>query len=144
MLPPLTLFLYQYEIHTRPFLHLLIICVTQVHCCFKLACMPTESKKISAAWLQRDMIILRLYKFIKHRSTHTGVFLKEIKKYFCKICKILRKDLCRTLFFNKYAGWSPANIFFKKKETPTQVLSCEFAKFLKTCILWNTSGWLLL
>ena len=35
VLSPLTLFLSQYEIHTKDFLHL-INCVTWAHCCFKL------------------------------------------------------------------------------------------------------------
>ena len=60
------------------------------------------------------------------------------KKGVFKICaKLTGKDLCLSLFFNKVAVPRPKNVI--KKETPTQVFSCDFRKNFK-----NTSGRLLL
>ena len=48
---------------------------------------------------------------------HKIVVLKNFIKY-------TRKDICRSLFFNKIAG-------LKRRETPGQVLSCKFCKNFK-------------
>ena len=44
--------------------------------------------------------------------------------------KFTGKYLCQSLFFNKVAGLGPEACNFIKKETLTQVLSCEFCKIL--------------
>ena len=56
--------------------------------------------------------------------------------------KFTGKHLCQNLIFNKVAGLRPATLL--KKETLTQALSCDFAKFLRTTFLQNTSKQLLL
>ena len=54
--------------------------------------------------------------------------------------KFTGKHLCQSLFFNKVAGLSPQACKFIKKEALAQVFSCDFAKYLKTLFLQNTSG----
>ena len=56
--------------------------------------------------------------------------------------KFTGKHLCQNLIFNKVAGLRPATLL--KKETLTQAFSCDFAKFLRTTFLQNTSKQLLL
>ena len=56
----------------------------------------------------------------------------------CSVKKgVLRK-------FAKFTGKCPCQSLFIKKETLAQVFSVNFAKFLRTPSLQNTSGWLLL
>ena len=58
------------------------------------------------------------------RSSHLEVFCKKgILKNFAKPTQ---KHLCESLFFNKFVGLRPATLL--KKDTPTQVFSCEFYK----------------
>ena len=57
--------------------------------------------------------------------------------------KFTGKHLCKSLFFNKVAGLI---CNFIKKETPTQVFSCEFCEISKNTFfteqVWATaSGW---
>ena len=67
------------------------------------------------------------------------VFLqKQPPEVFCK--KTVLRNF--TKFTGKYLCLGPANLF--KKETLAQVFSCEFAKFVRTPFLQNTSGRLLL
>ena len=56
--------------------------------------------------------------------------------------KFTGKYLYQGLFLNKVAGLRPATLF--KKEALAQVFPVNFAKFLKTLFLQNTSGALLL
>ena len=59
-----------------------------------------------------------------YRSSHRGVLFCK-KRFLKKFCKIHRKHLCQSLFFNKVAG------NFNKKETLAQTY-VKFAKFLRT------------
>ena len=56
--------------------------------------------------------------------------------------KFTEKHLCQSVFFNKVAGLSPATLF--KKKLWHRCFLVDFAKFLRTPFLWNTSGRLLL
>ena len=70
----------------------------------------------------------------------TGAVLKE--KLFLEILKNSQENTCaRISFFNKVAGLRPAN--FIKKETLSQLFSCEFCEISKNTFfkepLWATS-----
>ena len=65
------------------------------------------------------------------------------KKVFLEISKFTGKHLCQNVIFNKVAGLRPA-IKFIKNDTLAQVFPVNFAKFLRTPFLQNTSGRLLL
>ena len=52
--------------------------------------------------------------------------------------KLTEKYLCRSLFFNKVADLSPATLL--KKRLWHRCFPINFAKFLRTLFLWNTSG----
>ena len=56
--------------------------------------------------------------------------------------KFTEKHLCQSVFFNKVAGLSPATLL--KKKLWHRCFLVDFAKFLRTPFLWNTSGRLLL
>ena len=56
--------------------------------------------------------------------------------------KFTGKHLCQSPFFNEVAGFSPATLL--KKRLWHRCSSVNFAKFLKTPFLQNTSGRLLL
>ena len=56
--------------------------------------------------------------------------------------KFTGKHLCQSLFFNKVAGLSPATLL--KKRPWHRFFPVNFAKFLRTYFLQNTSGRLLL
>ena len=72
------------------------------------------------------------------RSNHRGALSKKgVLKNFAKFTG---KHQRQSLFFNKVAG--QACNFFKKRAL-AQVISCEFAKVLKTDFLPKTSGRLL-
>ena len=51
--------------------------------------------------------------------------------------KFTGKHLCQSLFFNKVAGLRPASLL--KKETLTQMFSCEFREVSKDTFSQNTS-----
>ena len=63
-----------------------------------------------------------------------GVFQKQPSEVFCKkrcseeLRKIYGKNLCQSLFFNKFAGLRAATLL---KETLAQVFSCEFCEISK-------------
>ena len=67
---------------------------------------------------------------------------------FCKkgvvrnFTKFTGKHLCQSLFFNKVAGLSPATLL--KKRLWHRCFPLNFAKFLRTLCLQNTSDRLLL
>ena len=56
--------------------------------------------------------------------------------------KFAGKDLCQSLFFNKVVGLSPATLL--NKRLWHKCFPVNFAKFLRTTFLQNTSGRLLL
>ena len=56
--------------------------------------------------------------------------------------KVTGKRLCQSLFFNKVAGLRPATLL--KKRLWHRFFPVNFAKFLRTPFLQNTSGRLLL
>ena len=56
--------------------------------------------------------------------------------------KFTGKYMCQSLFFNKVAGLGPVTLF--KKRLWHRCFSVNFAKFLRTTFLQNTSGRLLL
>ena len=62
-----------------------------------------------------------------------------IKGVLRNFAKFTGKHLCQSLFFNKVKAYN-----FIKKEILAQVFPVIFAKFLRTHILQNTSGRLLL
>ena len=68
-----------------------------------------------------------------YRSSHPEVFCK--KGIFKKNGEILRKTPVSESLFNKVAGLQPA-IFFKKR-FQHRCFTVEFAKFLRTNILYN-------
>ena len=55
-----------------------------------------------------------------------------------KFPKFIRKNLCQSLYFNKVEGLRPATL--PEKETPTQVLCCEFCEIFKNTNLQNISN----
>ena len=87
-----------------------------------------------------------------NRSSHQRCSVK--KGALRKFTKFTGKNLCQCLFFNKVAGLSPRACNFIKKETLSQVFSCEFyeiskntfftehllvtASHLTTKLMWNT------
>ena len=74
------------------------------------------------------------------RNSHQRSSMKKgVLKNFAKFTG---KHLCRSLFFNKVTGLSPAAMLIK--ETLVQVFSCEFCKISENTFLQNTSGRLLL
>ena len=52
--------------------------------------------------------------------------------------KFTRKYLCQSLLFNKVAGPTPADLI--KRKLWCRCLPVNFAKFLRTPVLQNTSG----
>ena len=64
---------------------------------------------------------------------------KSRLKLFCKknvlknFEKFIRKDLCHSLSLNKVGGWG---LNFIKKETLTQVFSCEFREISENIFLF--------
>ena len=75
-------------------------------------------------------------------------WLKQPLELFCKKC-VLRnfarftgQHLCQSLFFNKVEGLRPASLF--KKRLWHRCFPVNFAKFLRTPFLQNTSRQLLL
>ena len=82
------------------------------------------------------IIILQLI----YRSSHQRCFVrKDVLRNFTKLTG---KHLCQSLFFNKVADLKPATSL--KKRLCHRCFSVNFAKFLKTPFLQNTSGRLLL
>ena len=64
------------------------------------------------------------------------------KGVFKSFTKFIEKHLCQSLFLKKVAGLRPTTQF--KKETLTQVFSCEFCEILKknffTEQFWSTAS----
>ena len=74
------------------------------------------------------------------RSSHQRCSI--IKGVLRNFTKFTGKHLCQSLFFNKVAGLSPATLL--KKRLWHRCFPVNFAKFLRTPFLHNTSGRLLL
>ena len=72
----------------------------------------------------------------RHRrcSTRKGVLRNS--------AKFTGKDLCRGLFFNKVTSLRPATLL--KKKLRRRCFPVSFSQFLRTLLLQNTPGWLLL
>ena len=62
----------------------------------------------------------------KQKQSPGVLYKTSVLKNFAKF---IGKHLCRSLFFNKVADLKPATLL--KKETPTQVFSCEFCEIFK-------------
>ena len=85
-----------------------------------------------------------LSRFVKYISDEKRMFRSSYQK--CSIKKgVLRnfakftgKYLCQSLFFNKIAGLGPATLL--KKRLWHRCFPVNFAKFLRTPFLQNTSG----
>ena len=75
----------------------------------------------------------------KRKSSHQRCSIK--KGVLRNFIKFTGKHLCQRSFFNKVAGLA---CNFIKKESLTQVFSCEFCEISKNTFLQNTSGRLLL
>ena len=73
------------------------------------------------------------------RSSHRRCSVK--KGVLRNFAKFTGKHLCQTLFFNNIAGLRPAALL--KKRLWHRCFAVNFAKFLRTPILQNTSGRLL-
>ena len=56
--------------------------------------------------------------------------------------KLTGKQQCQSFFFNKVAGLRPANLF--KKRLWQRCFPDNFAKFIRTFFLQNTSGRMLM
>ena len=76
----------------------------------------------------------------KFRSSYPEVFFK--KGTLRNFAKFTGKHVCQSLCFNKVAGLRSANLF--KKILSHRCFPVNFAKFLRTSFLQNTSGRLLL
>ena len=73
---------------------------------------------------------------IQLRSSHPKVFCKRgILRNFTKF---FGKHLCQGLFFNKVAG--PGTVTLLKKRLWHRCFPVNYAKFLRTLFLQNTSG----
>ena len=76
----------------------------------------------------------------RYRSSHHRCSIRKgVPKNFTKFTG---KQLCQSLFFNKVACLRPAASL--KKGLRHRCFPVNFARFLRTPILQNTSGWLLL
>ena len=82
---------------------------------------------------------LILHVILLYRSSHQSCY--EGKSVLRNFAKFTEKHLCQSLYFNKVAGQA---CNFIKIEALAQVFPVNFAKFLRTPFLQNTSGRLLL
>ena len=90
--------------------------------------------KYSSSWLVLFLSVTFFSSQIKVRTW----FRSSRPEVFCKkgvrrnLVKFTGKHLCQCLFFNKVAGWG------LKKETLTQVFSCEFCEISKNTFSYRT------
>ena len=80
-------------------------------------------------------ILTDFFQYNQLRSSHPEMFCK--KGILKNSAKFKGKHLYQSLFFNKVAGHRPQACSFIKKETLTQVFSCEFCEHV---FLQDTSG----
>ena len=89
------------------------------------------SRKSPVSKLLRNVIRKENMWRLNHRSNRSKNF-----------AKVTEEHLCWILFINNVAGWRPANLL--KKRLQHNCFPVNFATFLRTPILQNTSGRLLL
>ena len=82
-----------------------------------------------------NFVLQMSYKLL-HRSSHQRCSVR--KGILRNFAKFTGKHLCQSLFFNKVAGLSPATLL--KKRLWHRCFPVNFAKFLRTPFLQNTSG----
>ena len=78
--------------------------------------------------------------YSKARSSHKRCHIR--KGVLRNFVKFTGKHLCRSLFLNKVAGLSPATLI--KRDSGHRCFPVNLTKFLRTTLLQNTSGRLLL
>ena len=88
----------------------------------------------------REVFPIEMRVAIVFRSNHKRCSMK--KDFRRNFTKFTGKHPCQGLFFNKVAGLKPASLL--KKRLWHRCFPVNFAKFLKTFYLQNTSGRLLL
>ena len=86
-----------------------------------------------------SFIPLNLNSLTSFRSSHRRCSVK--KGVLRNFAKFTGKHLCQSLFFNKVAGLRPETLL--KKRLWHKCFPVNFAKFLRTPFLQNTSGRLL-
>ena len=84
----------------------------------------------------RHMFLLFQLLLLNTKSSRPEVFCK--KSAIKNLAKLTGKYLCWILFFNKVAGLWPATIL--KKKLRHRFFAVNFAKFLRTSFLYNTSN----
>ena len=95
--------------------------------------------------LQRDTSWLLLFLKTPYRSSHRKCSIKiSEKRCSQKFSKIHRKTPVSESLFNEVAGLRPKARNYIKKDSLAQVFPLNFAKFLRTPFLQNTSRQLLL
>ena len=78
-----------------------------------------------------------------HPNYNYFVIIDDLeKKVFLQILQSLKENTCARVFFNKVAGLRP--IILLKKRLLHRCCPVNFAKFVRTAFLQNTSGQLLL
>ena len=94
------------------------------------------------------VLVYFLSKYFKPNFSLTSTVQKQLPEVFCKkrflrnVAKFTGKLLCQSLFFNKVAGWG-LQLYFKK-QLWHKYFPLNLAKFLRTPVLQNISGRLLL
>ena len=90
---------------------------------------------------QCKLLILRYQLLLtKLRGSRPEVFCK--KGVLRNFAKFTGKELCRSLFFNKVAGLTPATLL--RKRLWHRCFPVNFARFLRTSFLTEHLQWLLL
>ena len=98
------------------------------------------SIKTSSLWLIQQNFV---YMFIwgkPFRSSHQKCSVR--KGLLRNFAKFTGKYLCQSLFFTKVAGLRPESLL--KIRLWYKCFPVNFAKFVRTLFLQNTSGWLIL
>ena len=94
------------------------------------------------------VLVYFLSKYFKQNFSLRSTVQKQLPEVFCKkrflrnVAKFTGKLLCQSLFFNKVAGWGLQ--LYLKKQLRHKYFSPNLAKFLRTPVLQNISGRLLL
>ena len=89
--------------------------------------------------LKQDRSIWRFKQLLYRSNRRRCSVTKDVYKNFAKFAG---KHVCQSLFFNKVAGLRPSILL--KKRLWHKCFPVNFAKFLRTLFLQNTSGRLLL
>ena len=96
-------------------------------------------KKMKCFFLLMTLYKATHWNIYQFRSSHRRCSVK--KGAFGNFAKFTRKHLCQGLFFNKVTGLRPTTLF--KKRQWHRYFPVNFAKFLRTSFLQNTSRRLL-